>query len=95
LFDFVKSLAPNMSDKTVFKSIVRLKRGVIDCHLYGGALESGYFKGYNLISVMTDEERDDVLKYNIGPDQWKELDSIKKFLEINEFKPLEIPTDKE
>lgn len=95
LFDFVKSLAPNMSDKTVFKSIVRLKRGVVDCHLYGGALESGYFKGYNLISVMTDEERDDVLKYNIGPDQWKELDSIKKFLEINEFKPLKIPTDKE
>ena len=44
---------------------------------------------------MTDEERDDVLKYNIGTDKWKELDSIKKFSEINEFKPLQIPTDKE
>lgn len=90
LFDFIKELVPNMSDKTLFRSIVRLKRGVGDCKIYGGALESGYFKGYNLVTVMSDEERDDILKYNIGPDQMNDLDNIKTFLEVNEFKPLDI-----
>ena len=90
LFDYIHGLVPNMSDKTLFRSIVRLKRGVGDCRLYGGALESGYFKGYNLVSVMTDEERDDILKYNIGPDQMGDLDNIKTFLEVNKFEPLKI-----
>ena len=90
LFDFIQELVPDMSDKTLFRSIVRLKRGVGDCKIYGGALESGYFKGFNLVSVMLDEERDDILKYNIGPDQMNDLDNIKAFLEVNEFKPLDI-----
>jgi hypothetical protein len=90
LFDFIQELVPDMSDKTLFRSIVRLKRGVGDCKIYGGALESGYFKGYNLVSVMSDEERDDILKYNIGPDQMNDLDNIKTFLEVNEFEPLDI-----
>ena len=90
LFDFIQELVPNMSDKTLFRSIVRLKRGVGDCKIYGGALESGYFKGYNLVSVMSDDERDDILKYNIGPNQLNDLDNIKAFLEVNEFEPLEI-----
>lgn len=90
LFDFIQELVPDMSDKTLFRSIVRLKRGVGDCKIYGGALESGYFKGFNLVSVMTDEERDDILKYNIGPDQMNDLDNIKAFLEVNEFEPLKI-----
>ena len=37
---------------------------------------------------MTDKERDDILKYNIGPDQIKDLPEIKKFLKLNKFKPL-------
>ena len=41
-------------------------------------------------TVMSDEERDDILKYNIGPDQMDDLDNIKAFLEVNEFKPLDI-----
>lgn len=90
LFDFVKELQPSMSDKTIFKSIVRMKRGVIDCHLYGGALESGYFSGYNYVTAMTDDERDDILRYNIGPGQMKELNCIKKFLEVNKFDPIEM-----
>lgn len=90
LFDFIQELVPDMSDKTLFRSIVRLKRGVGDCKIYGGALESGYFKGFNLVSVMSDEERDDILKYNIGPDQMDDLDNIKAFLEVNEFEPLKI-----
>ena len=90
LFDFIHELVPNMSDKTIFRSIVRTRRNVGDCKIYGGTLETGYFKGYNLVSVMSDEDRDDILKYNIGPDQMNDLDSIKVFLEVNEFEPLEI-----
>ena len=94
LFDFVKELCPDMGDRTCFKSIVRMKRGVKDCKLYGGALESGYFNGYNYVQAMNDQERDDILKYNIGPGQLYELDKIKKFLEVNNFKPLPIPQEK-
>lgn len=95
IYDFIKELCPKMGDKTVFKSIVRMKRGVGDCRLYGGALESGYFNGYNYVQAMDDDERENILKYNIGPDQLKELDKIKKFLEVNEFKPIPIRKKKE
>ena len=95
LFDFIHELVPSMSDKTLFRSIVRTRRNVGDCKIYGGTLETGYFKGYNLVSVMSDEERDDILKYNIGPDQLDDLDSIKVFLEVNDFKPLEIKVKEE
>jgi hypothetical protein len=37
---------------------------------------------------MTDAERDDILKYNIGPGQIHELPKIKRFLEVNKFEPL-------
>jgi surface protein len=90
LYDFVKELCPDLGDKTVFKSIVRMKRGVRDCKLYGGALESGYFNGYNYVQMMDDKEREDILKYNIGPDQRNELDKIKRFLEVNKFEPIPI-----
>jgi hypothetical protein len=37
---------------------------------------------------MTDEERDDILKYNIGLQHIKELDKIKAFFEVNKFNPI-------
>ena len=37
---------------------------------------------------MTDKERKDILKYNIGPDQIKDLPKIKEFLRVNKFEPL-------
>ena len=40
------------------------------------------------VDDMTDEERDDILKYNIGHNHLKELDKIKTFFEINNFRPL-------
>lgn len=94
LFDFVKELCPDMGDKTCFKTILRMKRGVQDCKLYGGALESGYFTGYNYVEAMDDQERDDILKYNIGPGQLSELDKIKKFIVVNKFEPIPVPKPK-
>ena len=74
----------------VFKNLCRFKRVVKDCSLYGGDAisESDYFCGYMLVKDMTDEQRQDLIKYNIGPGQIDELDDIKKFFSINKFKPL-------
>lgn len=77
-------------DFIVFKNICRFKRVLCDCTKYGGDShgETDYLVGYQLVKNMTDEERDDILKYNIGPDQIKDLPDIKKFLEINKFPSL-------
>ena len=90
LFNFIHELVPNMSDKTLFRTIVRSKRNIGDCRIISGAIETGYLKGYKLVTLMSDEDRDDILKYNIGPDQMDELKNIKVFLEVNKFNPLEI-----
>lgn len=82
--DFIEN-----KDEFIFNSLMRAKRAVIDSKQLGywtGDID--YFRGYEAVKKMTDEERDDILKYNIGPKQFFELDAIKKFLKINEFKPI-------
>lgn len=89
LFDMCKELAPNMPDETLFATIVRFKREIQDCSIPGGnGDDQSYFCGYQIVKKMTDEERDDILKYNIGPDQIKDLPDIKKFLKLNKFPSL-------
>lgn len=53
--------------------------------LTGDLEEQEYLAGYLLVAKMTDAELDEILKYNIGPDQFAELDQIKAFLSINGF----------
>lgn len=89
LFDMCKELAPNMPDKTLFATIIRFKREIQDCSIPGGnGDDQSYFCGYQIVKKMTDKERDDILKYNIGPDQIKDLPNIKKFLNLNKFESL-------
>lgn len=89
LFDMCKNLVPNMPDKKLFKTIIRYKRELQDCSIIGGnGDDMSYFCGYQIVKDMTDKERDDVLKYNIGPDQLSELPNIKKFLRLNKFPSL-------
>lgn len=89
LFDYIHKLVPNMPERIVFKNIVRFKRELRDCSIPGGnGDDMSYFCGYQIVKNMTDKERDDILKYNIGPDQIKDLPDIKKFLKINKFKSL-------
>ena len=89
LFDMVKQLAPNMPDKSIFATIVRFKRELQDCSLPGGnGDDMSYFCGYQIVKNMTDEQRDDILKYNIGPGQIADLPLIKLFFKYNKFKPL-------
>lgn len=89
LIEIGKKLAPNYPLRKIFKNIVRMKGDTINLNDLGGRnLCANYLKGYLLVDKMTDAERDDILKYNIGVDQIKDLPDIKKFLELNKFKPL-------
>lgn len=89
LFDMCKELAPNLPDKTLFATIIRFKRELQDCSIKGGnGDDMSYFCGYQIVKNMTDDERDDILKYNIGPGQIPDLPKIKEFLKVNKFKPL-------
>lgn len=89
LFDMCKELAPNMPDRSLFATIIRFKREVQDCSIIGGnGDDQSYFCGYQIVKDMTDKEREDILKYNIGPDQIKDLPDIKKFFKLNKFESL-------
>ena len=41
-----------------------------------------------MVNDMDNKTRNDILHYNIGPDQIFELDNIKEFLKVNHFEPL-------
>lgn len=88
LFDWVKKQAPGMTDYTAFKTIIRPRRRNKDCSIMSGEPMTTYFAGYQLVNNMDDKMRDDILHYNIGPDQKYELENIKEFLKVNKFKPL-------
>lgn len=89
LFDWVKKKAPTMTDYTAFKIIVRPRRRNKDCEIKSGEPMTTYFKGYNMVKDMDDKMRDDILHYNIGPNQIFELENIKEFLKVNKFKKLQ------
>ena len=89
LFGMCKELAPNLPDESLFANLIRFKREIQDCSLIGGnGDDQSYFCGYQIVKKMTDKERDDILKWNIGPDQIKDLPKIKEFFRVNKFKPL-------
>ena len=90
LFEEIKKMCPTAPDKEIFDNLLRFKRMLKDCKLPGGdcLIQSDYFIGYEMIKQMSEELRDDVLHYNIGPAQIDELDKIKKFFELNKFNPL-------
>lgn len=88
LFDWIKKKAPGMTDYTAFKTVVRPRRRNKDCEIKSGEPMTTYFRGYNMVKDMDDKMRDDILHYNIGPDQIFELDNIKEFLKVNKFKKL-------
>ena len=88
LFDWLKKKAPEMTDYTAFKTVMRPRRKNKDCSIMSGEPMTTYFRGYKMINDMDSKMRDDILYYNIGPDQLFELENIKEFLKVNKFKPL-------
>ena len=77
-----------MTDYTAFKTVMRPRRRNKDCSIMSGEPMTTYLNGYQLVNKMDDKMRDDILHYNIGPDQLFELENIKEFLKVNKFKPL-------
>lgn len=88
LYNWVKQQAPEMSNYTAFKTVIRPKRKVKDCEIISGEPMTTYFNGYRLVNKMDNKMREDILKYNIGPDQIDILDDIKNFFEKNKFEEL-------
>ena len=89
LFDYCKEFSGDMPDLSLFTAIIRLKASLEDTRLMGARGEDqSYFCGYQIVRKMDDKMRDDILKYNIGPNQIPELPDIKKFFELNKFKSL-------
>lgn len=91
LFDYIKKISKkhNIPDSVIFKAIIRSKRDILNMKIMGGKSDDcDYFLGYNIVNNMTEKQREDILKYNIGPSHLNDLNDIKKFLKINNFKSL-------
>jgi|694.fasta_scaffold15843_14 hypothetical protein len=85
LFQFGKRYLPK-DDKKMFSKVMRIKKICHDTSMLTGDLEEQeYLAGYLLVSKMSDAQREEILKYNIGPEQFGELDRIKAFLKLNHF----------
>lgn len=93
LFDWVKKQAPEMTDYTAFKTVMRPRRRNKDCSIKSGEIMVSYFQGWKMVNDMDDKMRDDIIHYNIGPDQLFELENIKEFLKVNHFKPVNVKRD--
>lgn len=74
----------------IFKNLIRFKRVIQDCSLLGGDAisETDYFCGYQMVKDMPEDLKQDIIKWNIGPNQIKDLPNIKKFFSKNKFTPL-------
>lgn len=74
----------------VFKNLMRFKRVIQDCSLLGGDAisETDYFCGYQMVKDMPEDLKQDIIRWNIGPNQISELSNIKKFFTNNKFAPL-------
>lgn len=87
LFNFIKSLT-NAPDFVISSGILRASRVYLYSSVNSLSTDADYLNGYLKVLNMTQKERDDILKYPIGPEQIYELETIKKFLKINNFEPI-------
>lgn len=92
IFKMAKKLNPTAPDETIALSLIRVNR-IANNHLTftnsanSDSIDMDYLTGYLKVKEMTDDEREELIKYSIGPKQLFELENIKKFLKINKFKP--------
>jgi len=85
LFQFGKKFIPD-SDKTLFSKVARMKRACHDTSvLVGDFYEKDYLDGFLRVSKMNDKEREEIKKFNIGPNNYHQIDHIKAFLIVNGF----------
>ena len=61
LFDWLKKQAPEMTDYTAFKTVMRPRRRNKDCSIMSGEPMTTYFQGYNMVNDMDDKMRDEII----------------------------------
>ena len=93
LFDFIKSIT-NAPDETIALALIRASRVFSYTSVYTDSSDQDYFKGYMLVKDMTEEQREELLKLTVGPEQLYEIPTIKKFLKVNKFEPISINNEK-
>lgn len=71
-------------------AIVRASRIYIYTPLGNYSTDEDYLDGYLRVKNMSEDDRKKLLEVPIGPDQLFELDTIKKFIKVNKFKPIKI-----
>lgn len=85
-FDRIKLLCEGkgVSDKLIFKQMMRSKRSTIHTDRLGyWSGDIDYLRGYLLVDSMTTEEREKIIKWNIGPEQYHDIESFEKFFKYN------------
>lgn len=86
-FKQIKKLI-DIDDRKIALAIIRVSRVYIYTPLGNYSFDADYLDGYLKVKEMTDDERELILKWPIGPDQVFELNGIKKFVEKNNFSPI-------
>jgi hypothetical protein len=87
LFNFIRELT-NAPDNVIILAMIRASRIFSFNRLFASSSDEDYLTGYLMVKDMTEDQRKDLLKYNIGPQQLHEIGLIKKFLRENKFKPI-------
>lgn len=85
-FDRIKLLCEgkNVSDKLIFKQMMRSKRSTIRTDRLGyWSGDIDYLRGYLLIDSMSTEEREKIIQWNVGPEQYYEIEAFEKFFKYN------------
>jgi hypothetical protein len=91
LFDFTKQIAPTLKDAQIFNCIARAKREILNTKKLGGVPDDGnYLYGYDIVNNMDDKQREDILKWNIGPDHIRDISDLKEFFRVNNFEPIKL-----
>ena len=90
-FDKLKELYKDqhISDKKIFKQLMRAKRSTGRTDLPGFWFgDTDYFMGFNIVDEMTTEEREKIMKWNVGQSTYYLIPTFEKFIKVNEFEPI-------
>ena len=87
IFKLVKKIT-KAPDDVIALAMVRAARVFSYQPDFTSSTDTDYLEGYERVKNMSENEREELIHYTIGPDQLFELDKIKEFLKVNKFKPL-------
>jgi hypothetical protein len=78
----------DVDDRRIALAILRASRIYIYTPLGNYSTDEDYLDGYLRVKKMSEKDRERLLELPIGPDQLYELDTLEKFIKINNFEPI-------